>query len=301
MAIPTMMTKGNTLLLNDVFSHAMRYITQYIRKVPPQTTPRQNLPSSICLHPFFCKSDTTMTCRKDIREKNMPSACEKVFSSGTDALLLAAFALPYAKKIHNFVELGCGDGFIACALACTQPHLHGAAFDIHAASIKSAREQCRHHALEDRLFFHAHDIQDTKKLQELCPKNIQAVVANPPYYPKHTGRQSTSSRKNQALRQEPNTLKIFCSAANAVLDYHGYFFLIYPPRHILQLIEHLQCAGFGIRRLLPVFSKVQLPALRILVEARKGAANDIRWESGFVLHCETHAWSQEARDFCPWL
>ncbi len=233
----------------------------------------------------------------------MHSTHNKGFASGTDALLLAAFALPLLKPHTSFVELGCGQAFTSIALCLAQPHsdVHGAGFDIQQESIDVAHDECRRRGLTGRLSLYCENIEHKKALRAHLSQEAHVVVANPPYYPAHSGRHSDSIRKRQATHQHPHTLSQFSHAAAALLRHHGYFCLIYPPQHLLRLCDTLQNAGFGLRRFLPVHSRAGACASRILIEARKGAATDMRWESGLILHGETELWSKQALAFCPWL
>lgn len=169
--------------------------------------------------------------------------------------------------------------------------------------------------------------------QPACNR-LDAVLANPPY--DRGGRPSQSHMRERALRtptgveSHKTALDAFCRAAATLLRHQGRFFCIYDAQALPRLCVALNAVRLGVRRILPVQSHRDEPALRVLVEARKNAAHDTVLETPLLLHdapdsnvlystapcnsarCGSEPcgskffvgrplWSAEALVFCPWL
>lgn len=168
---------------------------------------------------------------------------------------------------------------------------------------------------------------------------MTAVLANPPY--DRGGRPSTRNMRERALRtptgakSHKTALDAFCRAATTLLRHQGRFFCIYDAQALPRLCVALNAVRLGVRRILPVQSHRDEPALRVLVEARKNAAHDTVLETPLILHdapannvsgsnvpastaphnnvlCGSDPldsrpnggkplWSAQALAFCPWL
>ncbi len=235
------------------------------------------------------------------------------FRSGTDALLLAAFALQCVPKCRTFVELGVGSGMVSCLFAASVPTAHGVGIDSVASLIALAKSNAYNAELQERLAFMHGDVRDKKCLRALQHENIlnnkpiELVIANPPYYKFAHGRVSKDAQKAEALHQDVHTLQAFCTAAYTVLAHHGHFCCIYEPTHMAELFQALQNMnvkkGLGIRRILPIHTRPKQKARWILLEARKDAATHIDIDSPLTLYADESSdrICEEARTFCPWL
>jgi len=259
-------------------------------------------------------------------------------------LLLAAFVARHvealaARQAAPFaVELGCGCGAALLGLALRCPSVLGLGLDSEPPLVKAAQNNAALLGLAERARFALADIADGKQLRavpELAENGRMAhcdmVLANPPY--DVAGRASPKALRERALRgastmtsgataeveredrqsptSEPagggNALFAFCRAAATLLRHQGRFFCIYEARALPRLCITLEAAGLGVRRVLPVRAKRGLPAMRLLVEARKNAAHDVILEAPLTLHAQAAAfggkprWTQAALRFCPWL
>ncbi|WP_241159579.1 N-6 DNA methylase [Desulfovibrio sp. ZJ200] len=247
---------------------------------------------------------------------------------GLDALLLAAFAAGQCQsRVKNGgnapapglcgAELGCGCGAALLGLALRCPELTGLGLEREAELLRAARQNVAALGCQERLRFARVDIADRAALrQSVAVEGFRAgaldlVLANPPYGLPGRGRASPSSLRERALRG-PAALTDFCRAAAELLRHHGRFFCIFDARQLPRLCAELDRARLGLRRILPVRARSSAPALRILVEARKNAAPDLRLESPLTLHgakarratktgAQAAIWSAQALRFCPWL
>lgn len=245
---------------------------------------------------------------------------------GLDALLLAAFAAGHCasrlKRDKNVsapalsvAELGCGCGAALLGLALRCPRIRGLGLEREEALLRAARRNAEALGCQERLHFAPLDVANLAALRQraggLAPGSLDLVLANPPYGLPGRGRVSPSFLRERALRGQ-TAVADFCRAATELLRHHGRFFCIFDARQLPRLCAELGGARLGLRRILPVRARRSDPALRILVEARKNAAPDLRLENPLTLHAQgkrrtTSAtaqaaiWSAQALRFCPWL
>ncbi|MDD4701221.1 MAG: N-6 DNA methylase [Desulfovibrio sp.] len=251
-------------------------------------------------------------------------------------------------------ELGCGCGAALLGLAMRCPQIYGLGLEREKPLVLSAVNNAALLGLSGQLFFTDLDLADGTSLAALRVPDHQAValksptaspvlaarhlgqhpqvlqpacnrldmvMANPPY--DRGGRPSLNHMREHAMRGSDGaqgraaTLDVFCRAAATLLRHHGRFFCIYDAQALPRLCVALNAARLGVRRILPVHTHRDAPALRVLVEARKNAAHDTALEAPLVLHgapgathlhgapttpnCAGPSWSAEALAFCPWL
>ncbi len=231
------------------------------------------------------------------------------FRSGTDALLLAAYALHHKNNIPSFVELGCGDGLatrtLVQDLSAKQKDVRALGIDIQESALTRAQEAynpCAH--TQENIIFLQADLAKKKPFRAACAQhgfeNVPCVLANPPYY--KGGRLSPHASRNTALHQENSQIAaIFCRAAKDILQHHGWFFSIYAAEHMLDMLHALQQHGFGLRSMLAVHTRPEKAARWVLLAARKGAAHDLQIEPSLCLYARKKGekLSPAALSFCP--
>ena len=239
---------------------------------------------------------------------------------GLDALLLAAFAARHCEERRarlsqataqtlrlSVAELGCGCGAALLALALRCPEVSGQGLEREESLLAAARRNAVTLGLERRLRFLHTDLAELRPESErkLAP---DLVLANPPYGLPGRGRMSPSAMRERALR-DADALRVFCRAAARLLPYRGHFFCIFEARSLSRLCAALGEARLGPRRIVPVRPHSHSPATRLLVEARKDTAAELRLEAPLTLHRKQSRqaaravpfWTSRALAFCPWL
>lgn len=236
---------------------------------------------------------------------------------GLDALLLAAFAARHCEERRarfsrarrqapalSVAELGCGCGAALLGLALRCPETRGLGLEREPALLEAARRNACKLGLEQSLLFRvadlAHPLPEADGTRDL-------VLANPPYGLPGQGRASPSVLRERALR-DAEALDVFCRAAARLLRHHGHFFCIFEARSLPRLCAALESARLGLRRIIPVRPHRHSPATRLLVEARKDAAPELRLEAPLTLHRRqpgakgaSTIWTARALRFCSWL
>lgn len=243
-------------------------------------------------------------------------------ADGPTAPLPAPFCdSPAGSRPVDVAELGSGCGAALLALALRCPQVSGLGLEREEPLVQAALRNATLLGLCGQTHFAVLDISERSALSTLDASpasqrriagSLHIVLTNPPY--DAGGRSSPQGMRERALRGSDNTrsektgkktLDIFCRAAATLLRHRGYFFCIHDARALPQLCVALHAARLGVRRILPVHSRAGGPALRVLVESRKGAAHDTVLEAPLYLHGDssdgTPHWTDEALLFCPWL
>ncbi len=224
------------------------------------------------------------------------------FKSGSAALMLAAYTLRHQTSCETFVELGSGEGFSSQIVASRFPKAQGLLVDSNPFALNNAQEN-----ILSNLGYLCHDLEQRKEFRKKCAQlgflQVDIVLTNPPYHKAGGGRSSQKQERNVALRQDTNTLEIFCQCARDLLRHHGHFFVIYDPAQLAELLHTVSACGFGLRSLLPIHTRSHKNAEWVLLWARKGAKNDLDLEASLCLYAQEKGnnYSYEALSFCPWL
>ena len=75
------------------------------------------------------------------------------------------------------------------------------------------------------------------------PKPIDAVIANPPYFPNGTGRISPNDTKNAARFELNGGIYDFCAAAARILEPEGKFYCVIRAERLPDLFSALRSVG----------------------------------------------------------
>lgn len=237
---------------------------------------------------------------------------------GLDALLLACFATrefgasphfglknpcrgtPWLPLGPGFaaIDLGCGQGASTAALLLRSENMRALGVDFSPALIEAARKNISLLNLTGRAAFR---VLDLSRAGAAFPRPLfDLALSNPPYWERGEGRASRDSLNDTARRGE-GALPLFIRAARSVLVHHGLLYLIFPASRFAALAEALGACRFGIRKALPVRPGAKDAAVRVLVEAAKDSAHDIRFLPDLVLQEADGRSTPQALAFCPFL
>ena len=122
---------------------------------------------------------------------------DNVFKPSTDPILLGDFA--EVRRGERVCDLGAGIGLLGLLLLARQQELHITNIDIDSAACALAEENAAANGLEDRVAVLRADLRDRTALPKAG--SFDLCVANPPYFPPHTGRVAEGSRVT--ARTEP--------------------------------------------------------------------------------------------------
>ncbi|MCU0826744.1 MAG: methyltransferase [Tabrizicola sp.] len=198
----------------------------------------------------------------------------KGYRAATDPVLLAA-ACP-AESGHSVLDLGCGAGAAALCLGRRVPGLTLFGLELQPAYADLARRN----ADRNGIALEVHD-GDLTRMPKALRRDFDHVIANPPYYPA-TGSPSPVAVRARAMQVE-TPLSDWVAAATRRLRPGGWLTLILGADGLPQVVSALG-PKLGSASVLPLVAREGRPALRVLVQARKGGRAPFRLLSPLIIH-----------------
>ena len=198
----------------------------------------------------------------------------KGYRAATDPVLLAA-ACP-AVPGQSVLDLGCGAGAAALCLGLRVPGLALAGLEMQPAYADLARQNATRNGI--RVEVHEGNIA---RMPRDLRRDFDHVIANPPYYPPG-GSPSPIGARATAMQVE-TPLADWVAAAARRLRPGGWLTLICGADGLPMVLGALG-TKLGSAAVLPLAARQDRPALRIILQARKGGRAAFRLLAPFVLH-----------------
>lgn len=198
----------------------------------------------------------------------------KGYRAATDPVLLAA-ACP-AQTGESVLDLGCGAGAAALCLAARVPGVGLAGLELQPAYADLARRN----AARNDVSLQVHE-GDLLHMPQALLRDFDHVITNPPYYPPH-GSPSPIAARARAL-QVDTPLSVWVEAAARRLRPGGWLTLICGADGLPQVLAALS-PKLGSASVLPLAAREGRPALRLILQARKGGRAAFRLLAPLVLH-----------------
>lgn len=198
----------------------------------------------------------------------------KGYRAATDPVLLAA-ACP-ALPGQTVLDLGCGAGAAALCLAARVPGVQLTGLELQPAYAALARRN----AAENGVTLEVVE-GDLTDLPAPLRRGFDHVVANPPYYPK-AGSPSPQPGRDLALRAEV-ALALWVETAARRLLPGGWLTMILRTDGLPEVLGAL-APRLGSAAVLPLASRKDHPALRVILQARKGGRAAFRLLPPLILH-----------------
>lgn len=151
----------------------------------------------------------------------------------TDAVLLGALAS--SDHSAEILDVGTGTGVIALMLAQRYSNARVHAVEIDQEAAKQASENFRGSKFSDRISI------SNVRFQDFEPDHqFDLIVSNPPYFPNHL--KSQDAKRNRAMHADELSFSDLAEKGSTLLSPSGYFWLILPPRQMLEFdVEALKC------------------------------------------------------------
>jgi tRNA1(Val) A37 N6-methylase TrmN6 len=203
---------------------------------------------------------------------------------GHDAILLAA-ACP-ARAGERVVDLGAGVGGAGLAVALRVPGAMVTLVEIDAGLAALAMENARLNGLAARVSVAVLDVTAPARALAaagLTPDSVARVLMNPPFNDPVRQRESPDRRRRLAHADPGGTLVAWIKTAARLLQPRGTLTLIWRAEGLGEVVRALGPA-FGGVAVLPVHSKADEPAIRILVRATKAGRAPLALLPGLVLN-----------------
>ena len=205
---------------------------------------------------------------------------------GHDAILLAAATA--AQPGDRVVEFGAGVGAAGLALAQRCPDVEVTLVEIDPELAALAAENAARNGLAERV--RALTLDVAASAESFAGFGIGAgsadrVLMNPPFNNPARQNVSPDAERRMAHAAGEGLLAIWVGAAERVLHSAGVLALIWRADGLSEVLAAL-AEGFGDIAVLPVHGRTGSPAIRVLVEARKGSRAPLRLLPGLNLNDE---------------
>lgn len=198
----------------------------------------------------------------------------KGYRAATDPVLLAA-ACP-AEPGESVLDLGCGAGAAALCLGHRVPGVRLAGLELQPGYADLARRNAVHNGIAVEV--HEGDIA---RMPSALRRDFDHVIANPPYY--HAGGSPSPVPARSRAMQVDTPLADWVATAARRLRPGGWMTLICGSDGLPQVLAAL-APKLGSAAVLPLAAREGRPALRVIVQARKGGRAPFRLLAPFVIH-----------------
>jgi tRNA1(Val) A37 N6-methylase TrmN6 len=214
--------------------------------------------------------------------------------SGTDALLLAHAALPFAAG--NIADFGAGVGAAGIALALQSSGCdHLALVEIDPALMRLGVENLAVNGLGQGEAIRA-DVTASATIREkvgLARSAYDCIIMNPPFRDQARSRGPQDGSRALAHVMQDSDLQHWVRAAAHHLKPGGALAMIHRADALALVLQSLG-KGFGGALLRFVHPRADAPALRLLITARKGSRAPLTILPPLMLHGTDGAFTDEA-------
>ena len=228
---------------------------------------------------------------------------------GLDALLLASWGAKAAEKYYHdnlriVIETGCGCGAALLGFALLHKNSSCIGLELEKELAEAACQNAIQLNLPDKCLFYQADLANLPKNLQCYREKAQLVLANPPWRKPGDGLITNKSLAKNAHWELTGTLELFLESAAYFLEHHGRLCLIIPIWQLHRLMAHLVKIPLGLREIQPIASWPDGNISRLLIICQKNSAMDYKMAFPLAIHEKRNnkiGYSQQARDFCPWL
>lgn len=190
---------------------------------------------------------------------------------GHDAILLAAACA--ASAGDQVADLGAGVGAAGLALAARAAGVSVALVEIDPVLAALAAANAELNGLAARVRTINLDVGAPARAfaaAGLKPETFAGVLMNPPFNDPARHRTSPDTRRRLAHAAPEQTLATWVATSMRLLKARGSLTLIWRADGLADVLRAL-AAAFGAGRILPIYPKPGDPAIRVVVQARKGS------------------------------
>jgi len=220
------------------------------------------------------------------------------YRAGIDAVLLAAAVPASTRSGERVLDAGAGVGVVGLCIARRVPTAHVTLVESAPQLVALARRNVERNELESRVQVIAADITDRATALSaagIVAEAFEHVVANPPFHVEGHGRLPKHAIKAAAHTMPAGGLGRWVQFLVRVTAPGGSMTMIHRPEVLPNLLSLLD-RRFGALKVLPLHPRAGDPAVRVLVQGRKGSRAPLTLLSGLVLHNQDNSFRPEISD-----
>jgi tRNA1Val (adenine37-N6)-methyltransferase len=196
---------------------------------------------------------------------------ENGLTFGTDAFLLASFIKEQRNGIA--VELGGGTGIISLLCASRNKFNTIHCIEIQEDFANIIERNAKLNALDEKVISIHKDIRKIKSAN--IGVEVEAVFSNPPYMKVDSGKRNEHDEKFIARHEVCGDIGDFCAAAKRLLKHGGYFYCVWRPDRLTDLICSMRENALEPKEMCFVHANTKSAPSVVLVKAKKGAATGV--------------------------
>lgn len=187
---------------------------------------------------------------------------------GTDAYLLYAYLKSSSKAVA--ADFGSGTGVISLLAASKSKFARIHAIEVQKDFCETIILNAEKNNLSDIISVHNKDVRELKTSD--FGGEIDFVFTNPPYMKSDTGKSNVADIKNIARHEIMGSIDDFTKAAASILKFGGYFYAVYRPDRLIDLITSMKHNGIEPKRMTYVHHTAESKPSLVLIEGKKGAS-----------------------------
>lgn len=187
---------------------------------------------------------------------------------GTDAFLLAAYIK--AQRNGAAVELGGGTGIISLLCASREKFKTVYCVEIQEDFADIISRNAELNLFDKKVISLYRDVRELKSSD--IGFEVDAVFSNPPYMKADSGKRNEHDEKFIARHEVCGGIYDFCAAARRLLKHGGYFYCVWRPDRLTDLICAMRDNSLEPKEMCFVHANTMSAPSMVLVKAKKGAA-----------------------------
>lgn len=206
------------------------------------------------------------------------------YRAGIDAVLLAAAVA--AQEGEYVLDAGAGAGVVGLCVAVRVAGARVALVENDAELVRLARQNVVWNELSERVSVHSIDVTRSlpaEVVPELAAGRFHHVVANPPFNIEGRGRAPRNRLKAGSHAMPAGALDRWVRFLARMARADATATIIHRADALGELLGALD-GRFGDIRVLPILPRAETPAVRVLVQARKGSRAPLSILPPLVLH-----------------
>lgn len=232
------------------------------------------------------KSEITLT---EINDKLKLYQYKDGLTFGTDAYLLYAYMKKRTKD--TACDFGSGTGIISLLSASKGKYDHIHACELQKEYFELIKLNATENDLADKITAHNCDICSLSN--DYFSKSVDVVFTNPPYMKADSGKSNEFDIKNIARHETCGSIYDFCAAASRVLKHGGYFYCVYRPDRLCDLLDALRSNALEAKRITFVHARIDLDPCLVLIEAKKGAGASVKVTKPLIMYNSDQSYSDD--------